>query len=118
MFQCYLQQAHTSWEEYIDPHTAPELIADTSYLSVSLLGDFNDALHNVYDMARTLGMKQLIKGQTHNKGNTLDLVFTNNEDAKAEIVHNADVADHFPITLIIPDDLVIRQTDRQTEYFY
>ena len=60
-------------------------------------------------MANSLGLQQKIRGPTHKHGKTLDLIFTDNEDARAKVLTNAEIADHQPIMMEIQDNLEINE---------
>ena len=75
--------------------------------SLVLIGDFNvwfnkqDATDTVLlsDLTTSFGLSQLIQGQTHRLGNTLDLLFLNEFEISATPSPplNYDISDHFPI---------------------
>ena len=60
-------------------------------------------------MAHISGLRQRIRGPTHTKGRMLDIIFTDNEEASAAVLSNAEVANHSPIVMTIPDDLMVMQ---------
>ncbi|ELU17775.1 hypothetical protein CAPTEDRAFT_212536 [Capitella teleta] len=94
--------------EYYINETLPELSRNAIYLSITILGDFNDhALHRVFDMSSRMGLRQPVNEPTHIKGNMLYLIFTDNDDARVSVLKKADVADHLPVSIKIPDDITI-----------
>ena len=114
----YRPPGTTYVESYIND-VLPDLTRSSTYLSTTLLGDFNDhALHKVYDMSNRLGLKQRVKEPTHSKGNTLDLIFTDNDDAEIEVLKKADIADHLPVVIQIPDDITINEGPMRTFWSY
>jgi hypothetical protein len=83
------------------------------------MGDFNDhTLHSVYDMAHNLGLRQHVKEPTHIKGRVLDMTFTDNDDATVSVLSKAKVADHFPIMMTVPDDLIVMQGPKRKFWDY
>lgn len=72
------------------------------------MGDFNDhVLHKVYKMSSRMGLKRRINKPIHIKGNELDLILTDKEDAKVQVLTQVDIADHLPVCIQIPDDILI-----------
>ncbi|ELU04985.1 hypothetical protein CAPTEDRAFT_212623 [Capitella teleta] len=105
----YRPSGSTLVENYIN-ETLPELSRNATYLSITTLGDFNEhALHRVFDMNSRMGLRQRVNEPTHIKGNMLDLIFTDNDDARVSVLKQADFADHLPVSIEIPDDITIHE---------
>lgn len=86
-----------------------ELINDHFNFSHSLIltGDFNvhfeksDSQETILlsDLASSFGLSQLVEGQTHKRGHTLDLLFLNKFEMSVTTSPplNFDIGDHFPV---------------------
>ncbi len=103
-------------------------LALVKYDRVILLGDFNLHINDSSDsravdfmgFVTRLNFTQHVKNATHNRGNTLDLIFTKGIDANVSSILQVPVSDHscvfFNVSLCRP--LKCSEPDTYTYYYY
>ena len=98
----YLKDIHLNYKNYkhiiVGDLNLSEVDWDEQSTNCALQRKFLDTFHD-------LGMKQYITGKTHQNGNTLDLLFTNNEKIMSNIIisdsNNICKSDHYSISFRI-----------------
>jgi len=65
-----------------------------------------------------MGLRQRVNEPAHIKGNMLDLIFTDNGDARVSVLKKTDIADHLPVSIKIPDDITIHEGPKRRLWMY
>ncbi|ELT98808.1 hypothetical protein CAPTEDRAFT_191865 [Capitella teleta] len=73
---------------------------------------------HVYDTSSCMGLRQRVNEPTHIKGNMLDLIFIDNDDARVSVLKQADITNDLPVSIKIPDDITIHEGPKRRLWMY